>query len=800
MASSPSDNPTTAHVPDESVAADIVDSTSPVASAGNHSTSELDGAEQTVAAASAPVISEFELLGEIGRGGMGIVYRAHDSAVNRQVAIKVLQDRYRGNAEAIARFVEEGQVTGQLQHPGVPAIHKIGVLPDGSPFLAMKLIRGETLANHLADRAVDRARHVATFLQMAQTVGYAHSKRVIHRDLKPANVMVGQFGEVQVMDWGLAKVLSDNEHRTGSSSPERDACSLIETGRSSDPGSYTQAGSVLGTPAYMSPEQAGGEIQKLDERADVFGLGAVLCEILTGSPPYSGADVGEIRLQAVRGELESCFARLDQCGADAELASICKRCLARDLDARPRDAGEVASMLAAHLATVDQRLRRAEHDRAAADVRAAEQRKRRHWQAAAGIAGFLILAFIGAGAWWADRQASEREKDRAVAAERDRHEAAGALTSAEKALSARDLTTAELAMVQAVARVGAGSPPELRSRMESTSRDRDLVRDLREIEDLSWSPGDVSMPDPSEMSRRYDSVFNRYGLNVSESTPESVAESVSKSLVLQSLLAGLGDWFVADPARPRLRQLLDRLDPESNRIAIRSAIASGDEGRVKTLIATIDGSKVPPWFAASVGFHRMVPFEDGSRLMTAAWKANPTEYLLAYRIGLRLWGTSDDRLGEVLAWSRVAVALRPSSPFSHNLLGTAWRGMRNWSEAEASARRAVELGRSYPKYSGAHVGLGNVLLQKGDLEGAEASYRAALAIDPSAGATYFNVGLIYDRKGDLEKAETWHRKAVAAAQTRPFFSEVLANIVRRRAEIEKAKTQAPSRSEKAAGR
>ncbi|HVJ82437.1 MAG TPA: tetratricopeptide repeat protein [Planctomycetia bacterium] len=457
-------------------------------------------------------------------------------------------------------------------------------------------------------------------------------------------------------------------------------------------------------------------------------------------------------------------------------------------------------MLAAHLATVDQRLRRAEHDRAAADVRAAEQRKRRHWQAAAGIAGFLILAIIGAGAWWADRQASEREKDRAVAAERDRHEAAGALTSAEKALSARDLTTAELAMVQAVARVGAGSPPELRSRMESTSRDRDLVRDLREIEDLSWSPGDVSMPDPSEMSRRYDSVFNRYGLNVSESTPESVAESVSKSLVLQSLLAGLGDWFVADPARPRLRQLLDRLDPESNRIAIRSAIASGDEGRVKTLIATIDGSKVPPWFAASVGFHRMVPFEDGSRLMTAAWKANPTEYLLAYRIGLRLWGTSDDRLGEVLAWSRVAVALRPSSPFSHNLLGTAWRGMRNWSEAEASARRAVELGRSYPKYSGAHVGLGNVLLQKGDLEGAEASYRAALAIDPSAGATYFNVGLIYDRKGDLEKAESWYRKAVAAAQTRPFFSEVLADVVRRRAEIDKAKAKAPTRSEKAAGR
>ena len=154
------------------------------------------------------IVPGYEIRGEVGRGGMGIVYRAHDPAVNRDVAVKVLQTRYRESPAATARFVAEGQVTGQLQHPGVPAVHQIGALPDGSPFLAMKLIKGDTLADRLGDPASDRGALVAAFLQVAQAVGYAPRKGVIHRDLKPANVMVGQFGEVQVMDWGLAKVLS----------------------------------------------------------------------------------------------------------------------------------------------------------------------------------------------------------------------------------------------------------------------------------------------------------------------------------------------------------------------------------------------------------------------------------------------------------------------------------------------------------------------------------------------------------------------------------------------------------------
>ena len=161
----------------------------------------------------------------------------------------------------------------------------------------MKLVKGRTLAALLAERPgpeTDLPRFLSIFEQVCQTVAYAHARRVIHRDLKPANVMVGSFGEVQVMDWGLAKVLPEggiaDEARAAGQWQE----TVIMTVRSGPAGSggESQAGSVLGTPAYMAPEQARGEIERVDERADVFGLGAILCEILTGRPPFVGLDAG----------------------------------------------------------------------------------------------------------------------------------------------------------------------------------------------------------------------------------------------------------------------------------------------------------------------------------------------------------------------------------------------------------------------------------------------------------------------------------------------------------------------------
>jgi serine/threonine protein kinase len=370
-----------------------------------------------VSAAAAPPPG-YQLLEKIGSGGMGVVYRARDVRLNREVAVKLLRDNYPSDSAVCARFLAEAQITGQLQHPGIPAVHELGTLPDGRPFLAMKLVKGRTLHELLKERtelAQERGRFVAIFEQICQAVGYAHAHRVIHRDLKPGNVMVGAFGEVQVMDWGLAKVLASREPQRPKDDAELPetitAFTAIDTPLAGD--SATRTGAVMGTPAYIAPEQAGGEIRKLDARSDVFGLGAILCQVLTGQPPFSGASANEIRLKAVRGELQEAFARLDGAGAEPDLVALCKRCLAFRQEDRPADGRAVAQEVTSIRQAAEERARQAELERAAALVREAEQRKRRRQllTAAVVVAAVLVAGIVGTtiGLLQA-RQATEAER------------------------------------------------------------------------------------------------------------------------------------------------------------------------------------------------------------------------------------------------------------------------------------------------------------------------------------------------------------------------------------------------------
>jgi serine/threonine protein kinase len=296
----------------------------------------------------------YQLGEEIGRGAMGIVYRAKDTVLGREVAVKMPRPELAADPEVICRFVDVARITGQLQHPGIVPVCSVGELPDGRPFLAMKLIMGRTLAELLRERpdpSADRGRFVAVFEQVCQTVAYAHYRGVIHRDLEPSNVMIGAFGEVQVIDWGLAIVLASRaSHGPGHDAPgSGDLAGSVEvnppvnTGGS--PGSPA-AGTVLGTPAYLSPEQARGENDRHDTRTDVFGLGAILCHILTRQPPFTGASTDEVIRRAAAADLADAFARLDACDVDAELIALCKQCLTPEMADRPADGRAVAEALA----------------------------------------------------------------------------------------------------------------------------------------------------------------------------------------------------------------------------------------------------------------------------------------------------------------------------------------------------------------------------------------------------------------------------------------------------------------------
>jgi serine/threonine-protein kinase len=341
--------------------------------------------------------ARLQLLGEIARGGMGVILKGRDVDLGRDLAVKVLLGSHRDRPDMARRFIEEAQIGGQLQHPGIVPVYELGAFPDRRPYFAMKLVKGRTLAALLAERP-DPAHDLPRFLDICeavcQTVAYAHARGVLHRDLKPSNIMVGSFGEVQVMDWGLAKVLPRGGVADEATLPPAAEETLVRTARSGSDADASRPGSVMGTPAYMAPEQARGETARIDERADVFALGSILCEVLTGRPAYAGGTLADLIRQAAAADLADASARLDACQADAELVALARSCLAPAVEARPRDARAVAGAVSAHRAGVQERLKAAELAEVEARARAAEERKRRKLQL--GLAGAL-LALTAAG-------------------------------------------------------------------------------------------------------------------------------------------------------------------------------------------------------------------------------------------------------------------------------------------------------------------------------------------------------------------------------------------------------------------
>ncbi|MBM82449.1 MAG: hypothetical protein CMJ78_17940 [Planctomycetaceae bacterium] len=314
----------------------------------------------------------------IAKGGMGAVFNARDLNICRNVAMKVMLNPQNADEKALLRFVEEAQITGQLEHPGIVPVHQLGVDKEGNLFYTMKNVRGLTLDDiirGLKEQDADIVRQyplgklLNVFTKVCDSMAFAHSRNVIHRDLKPANIMVGEFGEVLVMDWGLGKVLgeSDNEQPlpegvapSDASSPGADktsdstvADSRVESVRhnSEDDASRTRAGSIMGTPSYMPPEQAQGLIDELDTLADVYSLGAILYNLLLLAPPIGGRSATEVLTNVIRGELitpdvaeKTRTWKLPHCPNDkapTALTAVAMKALARDKQDRYQSISEL---------------------------------------------------------------------------------------------------------------------------------------------------------------------------------------------------------------------------------------------------------------------------------------------------------------------------------------------------------------------------------------------------------------------------------------------------------------------------
>ncbi|MCC6575608.1 MAG: serine/threonine protein kinase [Planctomycetes bacterium] len=288
----------------------------------------------TSARVSAAGAARYELHEELGRGGMGVVVRAFDRDLGRDVALKISRvDRSQSHG-AHLRFVSEAQVTGQLSHPNIVPVHEIGADPKGRPYFTMKLVEGKSLSKIIkalrsGDAAVREAwplsRRLYIFGQLLNGMAYAHARGVIHRDLKPDNIMLGEYGEVLVMDWGLGRVIGRPEACDVAGDGQRGGVntSLLQT-----PGSETLDGSVLGTPAYMPPEQARGERDKVDQRSDIYCLGAILYELLALQPPYTANTASELIAKAATERPQSPSKANPGLFIPRGIEAMCMKCLA----------------------------------------------------------------------------------------------------------------------------------------------------------------------------------------------------------------------------------------------------------------------------------------------------------------------------------------------------------------------------------------------------------------------------------------------------------------------------------------
>jgi serine/threonine protein kinase/tetratricopeptide (TPR) repeat protein len=777
----------------------------------------------TSVAGPAARIEKYKLFGEIARGGMGAVLRGRDLDLGRDLAVKVLLESHRDKPDLVKRFVEEAQIGGQLQHPGIVPVYELGAFADSRPYFTMKLVKGRTVADLLCDRtdpADERPRFLAIFAQVCQTMAYAHARGVIHRDLKPSNIMVGSFGEVQVMDWGLAKVLPRGgvaDDADAGQSPAHET--IIATARRGSEGERSLAGSVMGTPAYMAPEQARGEVGAIDERADVFALGSILCEVLTGEAAFFGRSAGEIHRNAALGDLGDAHARLNSCGADAELIALASGAMAREREDRPRDAGELAERVTAYLGSLELRLRQAELERAAqsarteeAQARATVERSRRR-RTVALAASLLLLAGVGGGGYAYDRsQVRERSANAALAVRevevlydqaRKSHDDPQKWTDAHAAAAAAAGRLVADLDDPAARRRAAELIQAVEDGANAAAKDRELVATLIDIRSSSSDDRDGSATDAA-----YREAFRGARIDPDALAPAELAAKVRArpEAVAAPIASALDEWAAArremrkDRAgSARLVAAVRAVDPDEWRGRLREALDLADRAARRTALLGLADSlgerHLPAVSSALMGKALRDVGERGraEAVLRAGSQEHPRDVWVNYGLARTLEALG--RRGEAIRYYMAARSIQPESAHElahaleqsgqgeeavavfRDLVGLKPENGRHLlclgrslhsqgraadeaavlARAEAALRKAIAL---RPDDSEAQMNLGGALRAQGKRDEAIAAFRAAIRIDPDDSDAHLNLGSELQDCGQLVEAVAEHREAI----------------------------------------
>ncbi|MCB9932972.1 MAG: protein kinase [Planctomycetes bacterium] len=543
----------------------------------------------------------YEIRREHARGGMGRIMLARDRAIGRDIALKELLPGMQGgnsipgsvpqqytndSGGIIERFLREAKITGQLEHPNIVPVYEIGKHGDGSIYYTMRFVRGKTLSDRLREIRKDdslnkqeklaaRTKLLDSFIDVCQAIAYAHSKGVIHRDLKPENIMLGDFGETQVLDWGLARIKGQEDKAL--KDLQKGSLALSKSLIQSDSQALTLDGSIVGTPAYMPPEQARGELENVDEQSDVYSLGAVLYQILTGLPPYEGPMAALIVQAVLSGPPLRVSAR--EKDIPPELEALVEKAMARDKKDRIRSALELASEVKAFR---DGRTLGSYQYSLGEMVR----RYMRQHRTAVSLGVLCFLLLVAATIFFLQRLTEQRD-----AAETARKQAESQQKIAQDAYAAAEFQRKAREKAEQDARDAAQA--ELESRVDEARRMMETIDGMRiepALDDLSARVSEYEMRLAGPPARSFLEL--------------PVDEQVSNGVLLSSLLGYVSAKqnlidLLTGPAGTRLPDAVAQIDLESERkdldqIRLQTARLAAINGDFPLALLLLSGAGIAP--------------------------------------------------------------------------------------------------------------------------------------------------------------------------------------------------------------
>jgi serine/threonine-protein kinase len=681
-----------------------------------------------------PQIPGYEVEAVLGRGGMGVVFKARHLKLKRLVALKMLLMDIYASPDELARFRREAEAVAALRHPNIVQVHDAGEV-GGCPYFTMEYVEGGSLAHRLAGQPQPPRRAAEVVATLASAVQFAHKSGFIHRDLKPSNVLVTAEGIPRIADFGLARSIA--------TCPE-----------------VTRSGAVMGSPSYMAPEQALGRASAIGPAVDIYGLGGVLYEILTGQPPFEGLTASET-IQKVISEEPVAPSRLNA-QVPRDLETICLKCLHKNPARRYASAQDLADDLHRF---VDGKPVLA---RPVGVVERAMKWVRRRPAAALLIGALLVLLGAAAGIGiWLHQQEAERQAALAQRERQAREAIEATLKRADDLRQEERWQDAQHHLTLTSTNLVYANSPLLEEKLRQAQSDCRIAARLEHARESNPLQLDGTVDYP-QRAAEFRKAFQDVGLRI-EDDVEKVADSLRASRIRAQLVAAIEDRaFVAfmlkdEPLVERLLQLARLADPEPLwRDRFRDGTVWKDRKQLLQLsdraFTTSPAPSEHQLALLGLLLQRVGARSQSTRLLAEACRRQPKNFWVHREMAFAL--LMENRWLEAAGYFRVAVALRPDNAGAHEGLGMSLSHAGQTDQALTAYRRAIELS---PKSAAIRVRLVEALASAGYWKDAEAECRRALEIDPTNYLAPFRLAGILSSHGRLDDAIRMCRTAAETA-------------------------------------